>query len=267
MKSGLQIRQTQSLTLTPQLRQAIRLLLLSSVELETEISEAIEANPLLESIDDFASDGDENPSGITDEITPEKKESSDSDGDTEVAILENNEEFDWSYDEPRTSSGKSEEYDNEFGIAVPVGLSEHLLWQLRLSHLSARDVAIGEVIIEAINNDGYLLEPLESIQENLIARSACRFAGNKHRSAVDTPLRSGRCRCKKFIALSVHPVTRPKPGHPRFMPGKKNCTGTSGNSRQTGFGKTGSAAQSQSGRHAGIPLTAEKPGPETRAAN
>ena len=168
MKPSLQIRQTQSLTLTPQLRQAIRLLLLSSVELETEISEAIEANPLLEVIDDFASDSDEVTPGIADETPSEKKESAESEGEAEVAVLENNEEFDWSYDEPRTSNGKSEEYENEFGIAVPVGLCEHLLWQLRLSHLSARDVAIGEVIIEAINNEGYLPESVESIQETLL---------------------------------------------------------------------------------------------------
>ena len=58
MKPSLQIRQTQSLTLTPQLRQAIRLLQLSSVELETEISEALESNPLLEVLDDNTGDGD-----------------------------------------------------------------------------------------------------------------------------------------------------------------------------------------------------------------
>jgi len=168
MKPSLQIRQTQSLTLTPQLRQAIRLLQLSSVELETEISEAIEANPLLEVVDEFASDSDEATFEATGETTSDKKDSSENESDAEVAVLENTEEFDWSYDEPRTSNGKSEEFESEFGIAVPVGLCEHLLWQLRLSHLSARDVAIGEVIIEAINNDGYLLEPLESIQETLL---------------------------------------------------------------------------------------------------
>jgi len=166
MKPSLQIRQTQSLTLTPQLRQAIRLLQLSSVELETEISEAIESNPLLEVIEDFVSEGDDTPSGIQDEMPSKEKDSEENDG--EVTVIENNEEFDWSYDEPRTSNGKSEEYENEFGIAVPVGLCEHLLWQLRLSHLSARDVAIGEVIVEAINNEGYLLESLESIQETLL---------------------------------------------------------------------------------------------------
>lgn len=164
MKPSLQIRQTQSLTLTPQLRQAIRLLQLSSVELETEISEAIESNPLLEVIEDFVSEDDEAPIEISDDMSSKEKDSAEND---DVAILENNEEFDWSYDEPRTSNGKSEEYENEFGIAVPVGLCEHLLWQLRLSHLSARDIAIGEVIVEAINNEGYLLEPLESIQNTL----------------------------------------------------------------------------------------------------
>ena len=169
MKPSLQIRQTQSLTLTPQLRQAIRLLQLSSVELETEISEAIESNPLLEAIDDIAIDGEE----ITTEIVIEKPaESSDaneiSDNAGETDVIENTENFDWSDDEPRTSNGKNDEYENEFSIAVPMNLCEHLLWQLRLSHLSARDIAIGEVIIEAINHDGYLPESAEAIQEALL---------------------------------------------------------------------------------------------------
>lgn len=166
MKQSLQIRQTQSLTLTPQLRQAIRLLQLSSVELETEISEAIESNPLLESLDDTAAEEDESSPEITTEKSADNADSSAS--TAEVDVIENNEEFDWSDEEQRSSAGKSDEYENEFGIAVPMDLCKHLLWQLRLSHLSDRDTAIGEVIIEAINSDGYLLETTEAIQETLL---------------------------------------------------------------------------------------------------
>lgn len=166
MKQSLQIRQTQSLTLTPQLRQAIRLLQLSSVELETEISEAIESNPLLESLDDIAAEEDESSPEITTEKSSDNADSSAS--TAEVDVIENNEEFDWSDEEQRSSAGKSDEYENEFGIAVPMDLCKHLLWQLRLSHLSDRDTAIGEVIIEAINSDGYLLETSEAIQETLL---------------------------------------------------------------------------------------------------
>lgn len=166
MKQSLQIRQTQSLTLTPQLRQAIRLLQLSSVELETEISEAIESNPLLEALDDEVAEGDEATSEIITEASVENKETQTV--DSEIDVIENNEEFDWSDDEPRISNGKTEEFESEFGIAVPMNLCQHLLWQLRLSHLSIKDVAIGEVIIEAVNNDGYLLESPEAIQEALL---------------------------------------------------------------------------------------------------
>ena len=166
MKPSLQIRQTQSLTLTPQLRQAIRLLQLSSVELETEISEALESNPLLEALDENGSNGDEMPTEAVAETASETNETGENNNDIEV--IENSEEFDWSDDEPRSSNAKSEDFESEFGIAAPMDLCEHLLWQLRLSHLSTKDIAIGEVIIEAINSDGYLLESSEAIQEALL---------------------------------------------------------------------------------------------------
>ncbi|MEO8002633.1 MAG: RNA polymerase factor sigma-54 [Arenimonas sp.] len=166
MKPSLQIRQTQSLTLTPQLRLAIRLLQLSSVELETEISEALESNPLLEALDDSTSDGDEIPIETANETPSENSDTSEN--ANEIDVIENNEDFDWSDDESRSSSTKSEDFESEFGIAAPMDLCGHLLWQLRLSHLSARDIAIGEVIIEAINSDGYLLETPEAIQQALL---------------------------------------------------------------------------------------------------
>ena len=166
MKPSLQIRQTQSLTLTPQLRQAIRLLQLSSVELETEISEALESNPLLEALEEAGSDGDEMPTEAVTEPAADSNEGNEN--NNEVDVLENNEEFDWSDDEPRSANSKSEDFESEFGTAAPMDLCQHLLWQLRLSHLSLKDIAIGEVIIEAINCDGYLLESPEAIQEALL---------------------------------------------------------------------------------------------------
>jgi len=166
MKPSLQIRQTQSLTLTPQLRQAIRLLQLSSVELETEISEAIESNPLLEALDEEPGEGDEAPIEAVVEAPVEKVDAKDN--SEEIDTLENNEDFDWSDDEPRNSSSNNDDFEGEFGTAAPMDLCEHLLWQLRLSHLSKRDIAIGEVIVEAINSDGYLLETPEAIQQALL---------------------------------------------------------------------------------------------------
>ncbi|MGH8500453.1 MAG: RNA polymerase factor sigma-54, partial [Methylococcales bacterium] len=166
MKPSLQIRQTQSLTLTPQLRQAIRLLQLSSVELEAEISEALESNPLLEALDDDGGDGDDAPVESVTEAPAENTDSNENAND--VDVLENNEEFDWSDDEPGSSGTKSEDFESEYGTAAPMDLCQHLAWQLRLSHLSPKDLAIGEVIIEAINSDGYLLETAEAIQQALL---------------------------------------------------------------------------------------------------
>src|SRR4249919_4396421 len=165
MKPSLQIKLGQQLTLTPQLRLAIRLLQLSALELEQELSEALESNPLLEREEEAnVEDGFEPGSA---EPVAEAEAPADSDAPAEE--YEDVPDFRW--DDDVGGKGQGAEIDGEDrdeGRAAPLDLHSHLLWQLRLSHLNPRDEQIGVVLIEAIGDDGYLEGDLEDIRSALL---------------------------------------------------------------------------------------------------
>ncbi len=149
--------------MTPQLRQAIRLLQMSTAELEIEITQAVESNPLLDWTEDApAATGDEGPPAeIAGDGQDGRHEDEGPSGD------------DWAPDEgPWASSGGGSFDDDDPGsaaerIAEADTLRDHLLWQLHLSHLSPRDRRIGSALIDALEEDGYLREPLAGITETL----------------------------------------------------------------------------------------------------
>ena len=158
MKARLQTSLGQSLVMTPQLHQAIRLLQMSSTELEQELAEAVETNPLLEwddgaTTDGPATDGTEVPS-------PAPAGSDDAQAEPPPA------DADWS-----NGHGGSFDDDDDGSAAERVAeadtLADHLLWQLHLSHLGARDLSIGMLLVNALDEDGYLREPLAAIAETL----------------------------------------------------------------------------------------------------
>ena len=161
MKARLQTSLGQQLVMTPQLRQAIRLLQMSSLELKTEVSEAIETNPMLEWSDeaDYTAPADAGDGGEGGSEGREDAESVRSDDD-------------WAPDEASWGSagggGADDDRDDATErVAEPESLADHLLWQLHLSHLSSRDRRIGVALIDALEEDGYLREPLASIAETL----------------------------------------------------------------------------------------------------
>ena len=162
MKARLQTSLGQQLVMTPQLRQAIRLLQMSSLELKTEVSEAIETNPMLEWSDeaDYTAPADAGDGGEGGSEGREDAESVRSDDD-------------WAPDEASWGSagggGADDDRDDATErVAEPESLADHLLWQLHLSHLSSRDRRIGVALIDALEEDGYLREPLASIAETLL---------------------------------------------------------------------------------------------------
>ncbi len=176
MKPTLQIRLGQQLTLTPQLRLAIRLLQLSAVELETEINAAVDANPLLERDEDLEPvPGDAESPGIESDLDGSAGASGDPEATTDSAnspvqaavdsLDDASPEFRWEDEQPAGREFDGE--DREDSRASQDGLREHLLWQLRLSHLPPRDLAIGEALVEAIDEDGYLQASLEDIRSAL----------------------------------------------------------------------------------------------------
>ncbi|HEX7966432.1 MAG TPA: RNA polymerase factor sigma-54 [Gammaproteobacteria bacterium] len=146
MKPTLVLRQTQRLSLTPELRQALGLLQLSAMELSAKVREALEGNVLLER---------------EDTATPEPEAGSAAETEPQV---------DWdSAAGSRESAGTWDDETDDFESAERGGqsLKEYLLWQLELARMSARDAAIGAAIIDSLNDDGYLTEPLEDIRQSL----------------------------------------------------------------------------------------------------
>jgi RNA polymerase sigma-54 factor len=176
VKPALQLRLHQQLALTPQLQQAIRLLQLSSVELEMELREALESNPLLElSETDGEDDADDEYPGTeaptNGEAAPAETAPANEDNREEQRREELNGdsggdfEFSRSNDYGSPASDDNDDYESQ--DQEPEDLRDHLLWQLNLAPLSLRDRAIGATIIEAIDDDGYLHETSETLRENL----------------------------------------------------------------------------------------------------
>src|ERR1044071_7507905 len=156
MKPSLQFRLSQHLTLTPQLQQSIRLLQLSTVELNQEIEKMLMENPALERED--ADDGDA-PRAASKEEQPAKSES-------EPEAPAPSSDTDWSADLAsnwRTGGNDDEENDRSFAAPDTPTLRDHLHTQLTLTKLSERDRAFVGLLIDALDEDGYLTQPLEEI--------------------------------------------------------------------------------------------------------
>jgi RNA polymerase sigma-54 factor len=160
MKPALQLRLGQSLALTPQLQQAIRLLQLSRLELELELNTALESNPLLDmedgdTADEEAGDGEEELDAATNEAeTPESSESDE-------------QPLDLQFDRTEYRGTALDEDGMEPQDAEVEDLRDHLLWQLNLTSMSARDRAIAATIIESIDDDGYLTESAATLRDAL----------------------------------------------------------------------------------------------------
>ena len=145
MKNTLQLKISQQLTMTPQLQQAIKLLQLSSIELQQEIQTAIETNPMLE-------------------LSEDNKEY-----ETEDLEYRN---YDFTCYERipiNHSFSSQEEYLDYIYQQNNAGetLHEYLLWQLNLSSFSKKDTAIGKAIIDSINEDGYLTASIKEIANSI----------------------------------------------------------------------------------------------------
>lgn len=175
MKPTLHLKLSQQLRLTPQLQQSIRLLQLSTLELNQEIERIVQENPLLELREDWNAPVAEN--------TFEHPESSDDVADfdsvppaaavSEVqAEPEENFESDSEWPQENIfSHGTYEDDDHEAPQipARPLSLREHLNFQICLSQISEREKNIISLLIDSLNEDGYLLQDLDELMEMLPA--------------------------------------------------------------------------------------------------
>lgn len=152
MKQMMQLALRQQLTLTPQLQQAIHLLQLSNLELQQEVEQALAKNPLLEHLEQHEEKADSALFSATES--------------TKLPPLETIfEEFQLSGFS--TNFDYKEDSDFETHNSSTPSLQQHLREQLHLATLSDRDKTIAQVLIDAINEQGYLTVSLEEIQQIL----------------------------------------------------------------------------------------------------
>ena len=160
--------------MTPQLQQAIRLMQLSAMELNLEVREAVESNPMLELEDDDIGDVPTEDLGSDPEWErrEEPPAEMDDEGDDFIEDVGIPEELpvDTSWDDVYQASAPPApplREDMEFDNPASESLTDHLLWQLNLSPMTPRDRLVAAAIIEAIDADGMLQVDLEDIAESL----------------------------------------------------------------------------------------------------
>ncbi len=221
MKQSLNLRLSQHLALTPQLQQSIRLLQLSTLELQQEIEQMLEANPFLEP-DETSADGapsEAATAGPDAAPAPAEAEAAARDDNatapplgsdaTEIATPATDaagdegaelrlDQADWSgdtdaWDESRGESwqgsggGDADEDFDPLGLAhATPGLREHLRAQLAGLALSPTERAAAEAIIDSLDDDGYLPESPEQLADELAAQ-----ADEAEREALAEALRVG----------------------------------------------------------------------------
>jgi len=177
MKASLQLKLGQSLTMTPQLQQAIRLLQLSSIELQAEVQEALESNMMLE-VDGGESEqnSSEKKSSKNEELKPETEfseqlEQSDQTPEMNQDTIPDELPVDsvWedvydstpSFTKTSTDSYAYDGFENQ--DSKEKTLREHLEWQLNLTPTSDTDKVIAMTIVDSLDDDGYLTETLDDI--------------------------------------------------------------------------------------------------------
>jgi len=202
MKQGFQLKFSQNLSLTPQLQQAIRLLQLSSPDLNQEIDLLMQTNPLLERDESGEDEYGNTTESATDEtaslqtsqesnIDSFNADASETYADANQGIEANQPNEITEFDTNPTSTEYAAEFNDEFDEfsngsrwdenstppdddsdfrqqeTLPTSLRQHLLSQLKLMPLSDRDQTLALLLVDSINEDGYLEESIENIVEQM----------------------------------------------------------------------------------------------------
>ncbi|MFH0934342.1 MAG: RNA polymerase factor sigma-54 [Pseudomonadota bacterium] len=167
MKHSLQLRQSQQLMLTPQLQQAIKLLQLSTLEINQETARLLDDNPFLEREDDNTN---QTYSGNSSSDVPAAPSSSESAGEREAAEPRSD-ATDWQEPSFASSASSASSDDEDDGYAEVAAerpsMREHLLWELNMCQMLARDKKLVGLLIDALDENAYLSQPLEEIFELL----------------------------------------------------------------------------------------------------
>lgn len=172
MRQGLQLRLSQHLALTPQLQQSIRLLQLSTLELNAEIDQALQDNPLLER-DDPGEPAVFSLGPSTDtQAVPQTPAATESDDREERQEPRGGDDEGWGMDFSG-SHGQRDPNDDDTDRgetqASSSSLREHLGAQVAMTQLPDRERALVGFLIEALSDDGYLTQPLDELIDLLVA--------------------------------------------------------------------------------------------------
>jgi RNA polymerase sigma-54 factor len=153
---------SQTLRMTPQLQQAIKLLQLSRMELETAVRKELEENPMLEEPSEGSAED------------PSEKMSSETDGQAQAdQDPQKHDEFDWEsyletqYKPTQGVGGSNEEIMNyENLISTTATLYDHLMWQMRNSGFNDEEQYLVSILVSYIDDDGYIKVPLAQVAED-----------------------------------------------------------------------------------------------------
>jgi RNA polymerase sigma-54 factor len=197
MKPSLQLKFSQQLTMTPQLQQAIKLLQLSTLDLQTEIQEALDANPLLEVEEHEQHNGEESLDSLKEpkkdddiEIAAPSSDSMETGEALEKDALPDELPIDSTWDEyisassAPASSAVSNDDDNVYQGETTDNIQDHLLWQMGLTPFSETDTAIAIAIIDSIDESGYLTVTLDDI-----------FDAVNNENDIDEPIEMDEIEC------------------------------------------------------------------------
>lgn len=179
MKQSLQLKMGQQLTMTPQLQQAIKLLQLSTLDLQQEIHDFLESNPLLELDEEesFQQESVTKNSEITNvaETTSSETKAEQTGDDSRVESewtesIPNELSIDSNWDDTYQNSAAASDspsfegdQDLDSRNALLENIQDHLIWQLNLTHMSNKDIEIAYAIIDSVQPDGYLSTSVEDI--------------------------------------------------------------------------------------------------------
>ena len=179
MKQSLNLKLAQQLSLTPQLKQSLKLLQLSSAELEQEVQIAIDSNPLLERVETPApeplqSNNDslncDDPNEVTESSDPSLEVTHYESLNTEEDLSNN---FSKTFDTTRLGDRQAEPSLDQFHtqasnfLANHNSLTDHLSWQIQMTNLSQRDKLIANALLHSLNEEAYLRIELKEIADLL----------------------------------------------------------------------------------------------------
>ncbi|TVQ89839.1 MAG: RNA polymerase factor sigma-54 [Chromatiaceae bacterium] len=221
MKQTIQLRLGQQLTMTPQLQQAIKLLQLSTIDLQREIQEALDSNLMLENGEDVDTVSEGN-AGLPNRAEARVDAEVHADAGTMPDELPVDSSWADTYDTYTLAGGSSDgrdDYDLFAQQSSPQTLHDHLTWQLELSRLEGRDRSIAEALIDAIDADGYLRLDLAELPA-IIAMpdlEADEVEAVLHRVQSFDPIGVGARDLRECLLLQLRQLPAEQPGRDGAM--------------------------------------------------